>query len=237
MKKFHFFLLALMMGFFVSCGDSGEKSEGEGSANTENTENTPESEPAPATEYTLATEGAEVMWMGSKEEGTHYGSFGLNSGSIFVNAEGIERGVAEIDLSAITVLDAELNDEYKGKLAGHLSSEDFFNVAQFPAATLFITGSSKYSGEAPAKPEGLRDELSKYYQDAPTHTVNGNLNVKGEQKPISFPAKVSENADGSLSVMALVTFDRRDYGLRFMSDTESTVYPEIHVGISVKATK
>ena len=86
-------------------------------------------------------------------------------------------------------MDADMDDEYKGKLAGHLSSEDFFNVEQFPTATLFITGSSKYEGEAPAKPENLRPDLEKYYQDGPTHIVNGNLNVKGEQSPSASPPK------------------------------------------------
>ena len=190
MKKFHFFLLALMVGFFVSCGDSGESNESnEGKPSTENTESTPETQPAASVEYTLQSEGAEVIWMGAKEEESHFGSFALKSGSIFVNDAGIERGVAEIDLAAITIMDADMDDEYKGKLAGHLSSEDFFNVEQFPTATLFITGSSKYEGEAPAKPENLRPDLEKYYQDGPTHIVNGNLNVKGEQSPSASPPK------------------------------------------------
>lgn len=230
MKTLQFLMLALMLGFFVACDDTSKSAE-----NTENGENTENTEPAAAEQYNIA-EGGTVAWLGSKAEGFHHGSFNLTNGMLMVSENGIDGGDATIDVAGIKVLDEGMDDETKGKLVGHLSSEDFFNTEVYPEAEIEITGSKKYDGTGEVAPETLPEAFSGYFVSDPTHIIMANFSVKGESHEITFPAKVSVT-DGQLTAKAFITFDRRDYGLRFMSDTESTVNPEIHVGLDFMAAK
>ena len=230
MKTLQILMLAFMLGFFVSC----DEKSGESTDNKDTVENN-EEKPAAAEAYTMNAESAEIMWMGTKAEGAHYGSFGLKSGSLMATADGIESGSATIDLTAIQVLD-DTPDEGKGQLIGHLTSEDFFNTAAHPEVGIEITGSEKYSGAGETAPEGLPEAFAAYHVSAPTHNIMAKLTVKGETNDITFPAMISMG-EGGIDAAAFITFDRRDYGLRFMSDTEANVNPDIHVGLKVSAAK
>ncbi|MEM7039921.1 MAG: YceI family protein [Bacteroidota bacterium] len=234
MKALKFFLLALALGVFVACDDTA-KTDG-GGGDTKETKDTNDTKAPAAETFNIATDGATAMWMGSKAEGAHFGKVGLKGGSVTLADGNLTGGSVSIDLSAITVEDAELPDDLKGKLIGHLSSEDFFNVAQFPEVKLTITGSSKYAGGGETAPEGLPEALTGMFVAAPTHTVNGKLMVKGQENDISFPAMVAAG-EGGIDASAFITFDRRAHGLRFMSDTESTVNPDIHFAVSFSASK
>lgn len=236
MKKIHLLLLVLMAGFFVAC-DSAAKEGGEGAGDTANEANNESEAPAEAVAYTIDAAGAKVMFLGSKEEGIHTGSFAMSDGEFKMNDAGFTSGAATLDVSAMEILDEELPDEMKEKLKGHLSSEDFFNTAEHPKVMITITGSEAYSGEAMTAPEGLAGPMADHFVADPTHNVMAKLNIKGEEHEMTFPAKVAANEDGTVSTMAFITFDRRDYGLRFMSDTESTVNPEVHVALNFSASK
>lgn len=230
MKTLQILMLAFMLGFFVSCDEkSGESTDNKDT--TENTDNTP----APAEAYTINAETAEVMWMGSKGEEGHFGSFGITSGKLMATADAIESGEVTIDINAIQVLD-ETPDEGKGQLIGHLTSEDFFNTAAFPTAKVEITGSSKYEGTGEVAPEGLPEAFGAYHVAAPTHNITAKFTVKGETNDLSFPAMIAMN-EGGIDASAFITFDRREYGLRFMSDTEAKILPEIHIGLKISAAK
>jgi len=237
MKKIHLVLLMLMAGFFVACSESAStESTGEGEGTeTAATEN--KAEAAEAVAYNIDTEGAKVMFLGSKDEGVHTGSMVLSAGNFELDDKGFTAGSATLDLTGMAILDEELDEETKGKLAGHLSSEDFFDVANHPSISISITGSEAYTGEGETAPEGLAGPMADHFVADPTHNVMAKLTVKGEEGDITFPAKVVANEDGTVTTMAFVTFDRRDYGLRFMSDTESTVHPEVHVAMNFSAGK
>ena len=234
MKGIKLFLLALVAGvFMVSCDSAKEGGEGEGGGETAGTETevaaTPEA-------YAITTDGAEVMWTGSKSEGAHYGSLALSGGSVEVTGDGITGGSATIDLAGMTVMDEGLDEETKGKLIGHLSSEDFFNVAAHPNVTVAITGSEAYSGGGETIPDDTPEALESYFITAPTHNIMAKLTIKGEEHEITFPASI-KMAEGSLDAAAFISFDRREYGLRFMSDTEANVNPTIHLGVKFSAAK
>ncbi len=232
MNGIKFFLLALVAGLFItSCDKAGES----GGETTDGTEGTETEVAAVATNYSITTDGAEVMWTGSKEEGAHIGSFGLASGSLDLTGDLITGGSATIDLTNMAVLDEGMDEETKGKLAGHLSSEDFFNVAEFPNVSVTITGSELYKGEGEAIPDGTPEQLEGYFVTAPTHNIMATLNIKGEEHEITFPASV--NVGEGIDAIAFISFDRREYGLRFMSDTEANVNPTIHLGLKFSAAK
>ena len=217
MKTLKFLLLALVAGIFVAC----EEAKTDETADTkENVE--PQGEVAKATTtFMVEAANSKVMWLGSKDEGQHIGSFGLTEGQLMLDDVGLTGGTAVLDLAAIQVMDEGMDDATKAKLAGHLSSEDFFDVANHPKATITITGSEPYSGAGEEASEELWEPMKPYFVDQPTHMVMAKLNVKGEEHDITFPAKVEAMEDNKVRAVALVTFNRKDYGLRFMSDTDS----------------
>lgn len=231
MKGIQFFLLAMVAGLFLASCEPAADSGSDGAEGTASET----AKKAPASTFAINAEGAEVMWTGSKEEGAHYGSFALTGGALMVS-DGIDGGDATIDLTKMTVLDEEMDDEGKGKLAGHLSSEDFFNVAAHPNVSVAITGSEAFSGEAGMIPDNLPDPLESYFVTAPTHNIMAKLTIKGESHDITFPASIKIDGD-NLAAMAFISFDRREYGLRFMSDTDANVNPTIHIGLKFNAAK
>ncbi len=233
MNDIKLFVLALVTGLFIaSCDDKGGSGGDDATTETEVVE---DEVAATVDTFHVATDGAAIRWTASKEEGTHIGSLNLSSGSIEVVDGSITGGRANIDLSSIKVMDEGLDEETKGKLTGHLSSEDFFNIAEFPSITVTIVGSEAYSGTVETIPEGVPEQLGEYFVASPTHNIMAVLNIKGEEHEISFPASI-KLGDG-LDAIAFISFDRRDYGLRFMSDTEATVNPTIHLGLKFSAVK
>lgn len=142
--------------------------------------------------HEISVEASEVNWkgvmLGVKE---HTGTVALQNGTIEVTDGVITGGSFTVDLSAITPTDTAYNEEQtKEKLVGHLSSPDFFDVANHPTATFVITGS-----------EG--------------NTVMGDLTIRG----ITHPEKV-ENVeihavDGVVNIKGDLTFDRKQYDVSF----------------------
>jgi len=115
----------------------------------------------------------------------------LKSGSLNVDGKNVTGGSFVIDMT--TIKDAGGS----AKLEGHLNSEDFFSTAKFPTSTFVIT---KITGKGASV------------------TVAGNLTIKGITQPLSFPATVAVNADGTVSALAgKITVDRTKYDIRYGS--------------------
>ena len=77
-----------------------------------------------------------ITWLGKKVTGEHSGTIGLKSGYLQMEGEKMTGGEFVIDMTSLAVTD--LQGEYKGNLEGHLSSDDFFGVANYPTSTLTI---------------------------------------------------------------------------------------------------
>lgn len=73
-----------------------------------------------------------IKWEGAKVGGSHNGTINLKSGSLSFENNSLVGGSFEIDMNTIT--NTDLEGEYKGKLEGHLKSDDFFGVATYPTA-------------------------------------------------------------------------------------------------------
>lgn len=105
------------------------------------------------------------------------------------------------------------------KLEGHLKADDFFGVAKFPTATFVIT---KVAGT----------------------TVTGNLTIKGITKPLSFPATVTVNADGTVSALAgKIVVDRTKYDIKYGSKSffdsigDKAINDEFELAVKLVAKK
>ncbi|RDC57411.1 YceI family protein [Pedobacter chinensis] len=141
--------------------------------------------------YTVDPSKSTITWVGKKVTGSHNGTVSLKSGTLILDGKKLVQGGFIIDMNSIK--DADGSD----KLEGHLKADDFFGVAKFPAANFVIT---KVSGSGA------------------NVTVTGDLTIKGISKPLSFPATVSVNADGTVSALAgKITVDRTKYDIRYGS--------------------
>ena len=95
-----------------------------------------------------------------------------------------------MDMSTIT--NTDLEGEYKGKLEGHLKSDDFFGVEKFPTASLIFT-----------KVESTGKN---------SYEVTGDITIKGKTESVSFNISVyGSKADVSLKI------DRRKFDVRYGS--------------------
>ncbi|GGI28819.1 YceI family protein [Pedobacter mendelii] len=141
--------------------------------------------------YTVDAAKSTITWIGKKVTGSHNGTIALQSGTLNVDGKKVTGGTFTIDMASLKDADGS------AKLEGHLKADDFFGVAKFPTSTFVIT-----------KVAGSGTNL----------TVTGNLTIKGISKPLSFPATVAVNADGTVSALAgKITVDRTKYDIRYGS--------------------
>lgn len=184
-----FSFLALTTGSFFACGSSSNSTEAQGAAEGDSS----------AVVYTVDAASAKLGWTGSKlVGGSHTGFISLTEGTIDVLNGNIVSGSFTVDMNSIT--NTDLTDaEYNAKLVGHLKAADFFNVDSFKTSTFVISGVAVAS-----------DSLGN------THTISGDLTIKGITRNISFPAKVSIS-NGLLNLMAAFQINRTDWGIKYGS--------------------
>ncbi|AOW19797.1 YceI family protein [Urechidicola croceus] len=138
----------------------------------------------------VIVENSTVVWKGYKVTGSHEGTIVLKSGSLEFDGEILTGGEFVIDMTTISSTDLE--GEYKGKLDGHLKSDDFFGTESYPEASL------KFNS---VTPKGKN-----------SYTVVGDLTIKGKTNPIEFEISIyGSKATASLKI------DRSKYGVKYNS--------------------
>ncbi len=156
---------------------------------------------ATAMKYAVDPAASQVKWEGRKKivDSKHYGLISVKSGQIETMGDQITSGTIELDMNAIT--DQDLTDAgYNQKLVGHLKGEDFFDVAKYPTSKFVLKHAKAMKGKGGA-----------------THEVMGELTIKNETHPVSFPATITFK-DGKLAGKAQLTLDRTKWNIRYGSD-------------------
>ncbi len=169
-----------------------------------------------------------VTWTGSKPTGKHTGSFSVKEGNITVNNNNISAGNFTIDVTSLTNADLAADPENKGKLEGHLKSPDFFDIAKYPTARFEITSVEPYTSDSTNKAPGSF-----------THLIKGNFSLKDSTKNISFPAKVTVDAN-SLTASADFNIDRTTWGMNYKGPNNPQdwfISKTVNVKLDIKATK
>lgn len=151
-------------------------------------------------------EGSTLNWRGFKTHvpDDHTGMIKIAGGEINMEGENIVAGSFHVDMNSIVLTDALKDNEEKSKyLIGHLMSDDFFAVDSFPMSTFDITSV-----------EAIESDSVKA-----THTIRGNLTMRGITKNISFPATVMMH-DEKLHIKAdIFTIDRTEWKVMFNSES------------------
>jgi len=154
-----------------------------------------------------------VTWTGKKVTGSHTGTIQLKSGHFKVEDEKLIGGEFVMDMASLE--NNDLTGEYKGKLEGHLKSEDFFGVEKYPTAKLIITSLAK-------KGDG-------------TYGVVANLTIKNETHPVTFDLDWKEN-----SASAKLSIDRSKFDVRYGSGSffddlgDKTIYDNFDLEVNLK---
>lgn len=138
----------------------------------------------------INVENSKVVWKGYKVTGSHEGVIAIKSGHLNFDKDKLTGGSFIIDMSTIT--NTDLEGEYKGKLEGHLKSDDFFGVEKFPTASLVFT-----------KVESTGKN---------SYEVTGDITIKGKTETVSLNISVyGSKANVSLKI------DRTKFDVRYGS--------------------
>ena len=148
-----------------------------------------------ASDYTIDKSASSLKWLAKKVTGQHTGGISYSSGSLTVKSGVISGGSFVVDMKSITDEDIT-NADMKGKLLGHLSSDDFFSVAKFPESTLVVKKVSVVSGND-------------------YHFV-ADLTIKGVTNPVEFNANVTVSGK-QVSANGVITVNRTLYGIKYGS--------------------
>ncbi|MEQ8471612.1 MAG: YceI family protein [Marinoscillum sp.] len=168
------------------------------------------------TTYTVDTDASSVAWVGKKVTGQHNGVVDLKTGSFEFSEGKLVGGSFVVDMTSIEVQD--LSGEYKGKLEGHLKSDDFFGAEKYPSSNFVITkvksnGAGKYD-------------------------ITGDLTIKEKTEKITFPAQLVE-ANGKVTGVASLTIDRSKYDVKYGSGSffddlgDKTIYDDFELTVNI----
>ena len=155
---------------------------------------------------------AKPQWTGSKVTGKHDGGFGTFNGTVDV-VDGVPEK-SKVDVS----IDADSLTTDIERLTGHLKSSDFFDTKANPKAT-FVTKETKKGGDQGA-----------------THTVTGDLTIKGITKTVTFPATISLNGD-TTNVDAEFAINRREFSLNYPGKPNDLIRDDVVIKLTIRAKK
>ncbi len=136
------------------------------------------------------TEKSRIDWIGSKAGDFHTGSFSLKSGQVQVENGKLTGGSFVIDLANLKVTDGAGD-----RLAGHLKSADFFDVAKFAEATYTISN-VQYTNDTNCE-------------------INGTLSLKGVGIPVKFNANIRSASEKGFFGQAYFSIDRTTFGVLY----------------------
>jgi polyisoprenoid-binding protein YceI len=164
---------------------------------------------------------SKVVWLGKKVTGEHTGNINLKSGDLVINDGKLSGGSFVVDMNSITNSDIE-NEEYNGKLVGHLKSDDFFGVEKFPTAKFVIKDVKM--------------------QTATKYHIKGDMTIKGITHAVEFPAEISVLEDKAVA-SASITIDRSKYDVKYGSGSffdnlgDKMIYDDFTLSITLVANK
>jgi len=162
-------------------------------------------------ERKVDTKQSKVTWKGYKVTGQHEGTINLKEGKLIFEDQKLTGGNFVIDMTSLGSTDLE--GEWKGKLDGHLKSDDFFGVEKHPNSSLVITN-VKSNGDS--------------------YSVTGDLTIKNITNSITFDMTVEKN-----SAMAALKIDRSKFDVRFGSPSffndlqDKAIYDEFDLNVNL----
>ncbi len=156
---------------------------------------------------------SKIMWKGYKVTGSHEGNIKFKSGTLKFDGETLVGGELMVDMNSIDCTD--LQGGGKGKLEGHLKSDDFFGVTAYPASSVKFTKVTS---------RGVAGE----------YKITANITIKNITKEVKFNATV-KGGTGS----ATIKLDRSEFDIKYGSGSffdnlgDKTIYDEFDLNIAL----
>ena len=151
--------------------------------------------------FLVDTAVSKIVWIGTKINGSNSGNLKIIDGKIGVKDGKLASGIIVIDVASLSC--SGLNAKEKHKMETHLKSADFFDVAHYPTADFSIS-----------KVEIFNPDIDKSVLEGATHTLSGNLTLKGVTKNVRFPAKIQID-NQQLTATADFVINRTDWGMNY----------------------
>ena len=151
-----------------------------------------------------------IQWKANKVVGSHVGDISLQSGELIYEDGNLVGGTFVMDMNSLVCTD--LSGEYKGKLEGHLKSDDFFSVNTHSTAGLVITNVEQVNSKK--------------------HNITADLTIKGTTKSIEFEANAEKN-----KFAAKIQIDRTQFDVKYGSGSffeglgDNMIYDEFELTV------
>jgi polyisoprenoid-binding protein YceI len=189
MKKTQLFLAFIAAGaLMTSC--AGETAH-EGEETT--TETSEEVAVSSDGEWVIDTEKSTITWEGGtagEQVYAHTGTLKIKEGKITSADNMVTGGLIIVDMSSINPTDENYSEEHPASdLVGHLSSPDFFDVANNPTATFAI-------------------------KEAHGNDIHGTMTIRGtsNEEHIQFDM-INFTPEGEMTGEGMMEFNRQNYGV------------------------
>jgi len=161
-----------------------------------------------ARHYRIDPEASQIAFVGAKSTGTHRGIFEVSEGSLTLGPKRrVERLSVEVDTTKLII--------EPSKLALHLKSADFLEVARYPKASF-----EAVTVERVPENEGA-------------YAVTGDLTLHGHTERVTFPATVVFAAR-AVSAVASFTIDRQRYGVSYPGLAHDLIRDEVALDITLR---
>jgi len=166
--------------------------------------------PSGAEQWKVDTSRSKIRALGAKVTATHPIDFHTWQGSLSLD----EGKLVGMDFK----IDVDSLESDHPKLTSHLKNEDFLWVEKHPEATFVSTKVAPGSGD-----DGL------------THTITGDLSIRGKALSITFGAKV-DIASKEAKASAEFTINRQDFDVRYPGRPDNLVQDNVVLTIDLVAS-
>lgn len=205
-----FALLALSLSLTTACVE--DVGEGKVAATVEDVKEAPApTEAAAGATHDVDASKGQIKALGAKISAVHPIVFHEYSGKVTVDGDTLTAVSFEVKMDSLES-DAE-------RLTGHLKNEDFFDVPNHPTSTF-----KSVSVAAGSETEGA------------THTVSGDLTIRGTTKRVSFPATVAVTA-GEVKASAEFVINRQDFKVTYPGRPDDLVQDNVAMTIELVAPR
>ena len=156
--------------------------------------------------YTVDPAASTVSWKGTKiTNDSHVGTVNVYKGTINVYDNALGKTFVSIDMNTMVCTDEGMDEDTKGNLIGHLKSDDFFGVEQFPYAQIL---------------------LNEFIADGSNGLAYGEIRIRDIAQPVKFPYTISSE-NGTITVDASLTVDRSKHEVKFRSGAFPDLFPDL----------
>jgi len=160
----------------------------------------------------INTDKSTVQWKGYKVTGSHEGFVAIKSGTLNFESDKLTGGEFIIDMTSISCTD--LSGGIADKFVGHLNSDDFFGVANYPTATLVFT-------------EVVPGTNNNY-------KVTGDITIKGKTEKITFDLLTEDNKASTSFKVDRTKFDIKYGSASFFDGLKNkAIYNEFDLVVSL----